>query len=74
MAVIVIVSLISFMTMMTLMTIMALMNIMNMTASTSMSSTISHLLVINTVMDMFIMAAIYKTAIMATLIVMDIRV
>ena len=53
---------------------MALMTIMHMMVLVSMSFTILHILVINSVKDTVIMAAISRTAIMATLAVIDIRV
>ena len=56
---------------------MALMNILNMMASESISFTIlqiAYILVINSVKDTVILAAISITAIMATLDVIDIRV
>ena len=53
---------------------MALMTIMHMMVLVSMSFTILHILVINDVMDMIIMAAISITALMAPLAVMDLRV
>ena len=56
--------------------VIALMTIMHLMVLISMSyyGTILHILVINDVMDMVIMAAISITALMATLAVMDIRV
>ena len=74
-----IMAVIPFMTMMAIMTmtmvaLMALMNILNMMASESISFTILHILVKNSVKDTVIMAAISITAIMATLDVIDIRV
>ena len=59
---------------MTMVALMALMNILNMMASGSISFTILHILVINSVKDTVIMAAISITAIMATLAVIDKRV
>ena len=47
---------------------------MHMMVLVSMSFTILHILVLNDVMDMIIMAAISITALMATLAVMDLRV
>ena len=61
------------MAMIALTTTMALMTVIPMMASISMSYDIFHILVINAVMDMVIMAAISIIALMATSANMDIR-
>ena len=70
-AVIAIMTVVPCVVMIDLMATMALMSIPNMMASASMTFTILHILVINDVKDMVIIAAISITAVMA---IMDIKV